>query len=139
MIGKCICGAVSFEINGNVAGLYHCHCTLCQKQGGTGSNAATIVYLEKFSWVSGEEKIHKWHKDTGFSSHFCSDCGSPVPNMFKSKFVWVPIGLMENISPKVKANLWLSASPKWANPEQLERNYDSGAEDIEEFVQFLND
>ncbi len=118
--------------------MYHCYCTLCQKQGGTVSNAATIVYSDKFKWMSGESKIKKWRKDTGFSSHFCCECGSPVPNVFKSKFVWVPIGLMENVNPIVKANVWLSSRPDWATPLELERNYDSAPEEVEEFVQFLN-
>ena len=136
--GNCICGSVSFEIKGQVPGLYHCYCTLCQKQGGTASNAAAIVYLEYFRWISGESEIQKWNKDTGFSSHFCRNCGSPVPNVFKSKYVWVPFGLIENVSPKLKANLWLSSKPDWAIPAVLERNYDSAPEDIEEYIQYLN-
>ena len=138
MNGKCICGSVSFEVKEKTPALYHCYCTLCQKQGGTASNAASIVYLDKFRWVSGENNIKKWHKDTGFSSHFCGNCGSPVPNIFKSKYVWIPYGLLENVSPKVKANLWLSSKPDWATTAQLERNYDSAPEDIDEFVQYLN-
>jgi len=136
--GKCICGSVSFEITGQLPGLYHCYCTLCQKQGGTASNAASIVYLDKFKWVSGEGKIQTWHKDSGFSSHFCSSCGSPVPNAFKSRYVWIPFGLLENVNPKVVANLWLSSKPSWAVPAPLERNYDSAPDDIAEFVQYLN-
>ena len=138
MIGKCICGSVSFEIQGRVPALYHCYCTLCQKQGGAASNAGTIVYSDRFRWTSGENTIQKWHKETGFSSHFCGDCGSPVPNLFKSSYVWVPVGLLENVNPVVKANLWLSSRPDWAVPAKLERNYDSTPDDIEEFIRFLN-
>ena len=138
MIGQCICGTVSFEVQGKLPGLYHCYCTLCQKQGGTASNAATIVYLENFQWKSGESKIKKWQKETGFSSHFCIDCGSPVPNIFNTDYVWVPIGLMETVNPIVKANIWLSSKPAWAMPVEQERNYECAPDDIAEFVQFLN-
>jgi len=138
MIGKCICGSVSFEVQGKLPGLYHCYCTLCQKQGGAASNAATIVYSDKFKWISGESNIQKWQKKTGFSAHFCLNCGSPVPNVFKSKYVWIPIGLMENVNPIVKANLWLSSKPAWYVPAEQERNYNSAPEDIAEFIQFLN-
>ena len=138
MIGKCICGAVEFEVQGQLPGMYHCYCTLCQKQGGTASNAGTIVYAEKFRWVAGHDKIQKWQKDTGFSSHFCSSCGSPVPNVFMSAYVWVPVGLMEGVRPATKANLWLSSKPDWAVPVQQQRNYDGAPEDIVEFVRYLN-
>ena len=87
MIGKCNCGSVSFEVTGNAPALYHCYCTLCQKQGGTAYNAATIVFSKIFTWLSGEPSVQKWKKDTGFSSHFCNACGSPVPNTFKDKYV----------------------------------------------------
>lgn len=138
MNGKCNCGSVSFEISGALPALYHCYCTLCQKQGGGASNAATIIYRENFQWKSGERKIEKWQKDTGFSSHFCIDCGSPVPNEFRSKYVWIPFGLMEGVSPVVRANLWLNSKPDWAAPIALERNYDSAPDNIAEFVEYLN-
>ena len=138
MIGKCNCGSVSFEITGSTPALYHCYCTLCQKQGGTASNAGTIVLLEKFTWLSGESSVQKWKKDTGFSSNFCNVCGSPVPNIFKGRYVWVPVGLLENMNSRAVANIWLDSRPAWANPAELERNYDSAPDDIEEFVQYLN-
>ncbi len=138
MNGSCICGSVTFEITGAIPALYHCYCTLCQKQGGSASNAATIVYSDRFQWKTGQAKIKKWQKDTGFSSHFCINCGSPVPNVFKSRYVWIPFGLMDRANPVAKANLWLNSKPVWAAPLDLERNYDSAPEDIKEFVQYLN-
>ena len=138
MFGKCNCSLVSFEIRNNLPGLYHCYCTLCQKQGGTASNAATIVYSENFQWLSGQAVIRKWQKKTGFSSHFCGECGSPVPNIFKDIYVWVPYGLLENINPELKANIWISSKPEWATPTDLERNYDTAPDDLREFVSFLN-
>ncbi len=138
MIGACNCGSVSFEITGSPPSVYHCYCTLCQKQGGTASNAGTIVYIDRFRWVSGESCIEEWRKDTGFSSHFCNVCGSPVPNIFKSQYVWIPVGLVENLNTQAVANIWLGSKPAWAIPVQLERNYDSAPEDLAEFIQYLN-
>lgn len=138
MIGKCNCGAVSFEVSGKLPALYHCYCTLCQKQAGTASNAATIVTSENFKWVSGELSIKKWTKDTGFSSHFCKSCGSPVPNIFKTKYVWIPIGLMGETHSRSVANLWLSSKPSWVTSSVLGRNYDGMPEDISEFIEYLN-
>ncbi len=138
MIGKCNCGSVAFEITESIPSVYHCYCTLCQKQGGTASNAGTIIPLDKFKWITGESSVQKWKKETGFSSNFCDVCGSPVPNIFRSKYVWIPVGLIENINTQAVANLWLSSKPGWADPAKLERNYDFAPEDLEEFVQFLN-
>ncbi len=138
MIGKCNCEAIAFEITGSVPSVYHCYCTLCQKQGGTASNAGTITYADKFRWLSGESSIQKWKKETGFSSNFCKLCGSPVPNIFKSKYVWVPVGLITGLNTNAVANIWLSSKPTWSEPAQLELNCDTAPDDLEKFVQFLN-
>lgn len=137
MNGICNCGTVTFELSGVIPSAYQCHCTLCQKQGGAGANLATIVTSDKFRWISGQDKIQKWQKNTGFSSHFCKHCGSPAPNTFQSKYVWIPMGLMENSTSNIVANLWLSSKPDWANVEKQKRNYNCAPENIDEFVQFL--
>lgn len=87
MKGSCNCGKVSFEILGDhVAGIYQCHCKLCQKQSGSTSNTATIVNGSDFIWSSGVDSITHWKKESGFTSHFCKYCGCPVPNKLEIKF-----------------------------------------------------
>lgn len=96
MIGKCLCGKVQFEINGETPHLYQCHCSLCRKQSGSSANAATFIFERNFTWTNGEEIITSFVKDTGFRTDFCSNCGSPVPNRLRNtdKY-WVPAGLLE--------------------------------------------
>ena len=91
MIGKCLCSAVQFKITGDVPNLYQCHCSLCRKQSGAASNAATLVHKDKFSWKSGEDKITRYKMEDGFTSYFCSICGSPVPNPLRdTDKIWSP-------------------------------------------------
>jgi len=115
MRGECLCGQVRFEILGRVPDLYQCHCSLCRKQGGAASNAATIVAAENFRWVAGAEAIGSWVKDTGFRSDFCSRCGSTVPNPFRDHpYVWVPAGLLEaDARPAVRAHLYVGSRAAW--------------------------
>lgn len=135
--GSCLCGAVTFTIHTAIKKMYHCHCSLCQKQGGAGANAATIVPVDRFEWFSGESSIKHWHKNTGFSSHFCSECGSPVPNKVGDTLMWIPLGLIADAAPELAANLWLSGKPNWLAPNTASRNYDGMPEDLTEFVNFL--
>jgi hypothetical protein len=95
--GQCLCGRVEFEIAGEIPMMYQCHCSLCRKQSGAASSAATIVALQNFRWVRGEECISSWVKETGFRSDFCSSCGAPVPNPLRNlPYIWVPVGLLED-------------------------------------------
>lgn len=135
--GSCLCGTVTFAITTPIKKMYHCHCTLCQKQSGTGSNAATIVPVDEFEWLSGEASVKHWRKSTGFSSHFCSECGSPVPNKVGDSLMWIPLGLVADATPELAANLWLSSKPNWLIPALAERNYDGMPEDLGEFVGYL--
>lgn len=117
MFGKCLCGNISFEIDRENIRLYQCHCSLCRKQSGSYSNAATIVENEKFRYLTGKELIKSWVKESGFRSDFCSVCGSPVPNPLRNtNFYWVPAGLLENSTPsdKVIAHLCISSKASWA-------------------------
>ena len=95
--------------------LYQCHCSLCRKQGGASSNTAAIVAEEQMQWLSGQEHITSWVKDTGFRSDFCSNCGSPVPNPLSGKpYFWVPVGLLEgDVQLKISAHLFVGSKASW--------------------------
>jgi hypothetical protein len=114
MKGSCNCGKVSFEISDDIFGLYQCHCKLCQKQSGSTSNTATIVKASGFTWLSGLDCITHWKKDSGFTSHFCRQCGCPVPNELReTHYYWIPMGLVENFDVKVTAHLYCYSKASW--------------------------
>ena len=138
--GKCNCGSVAFELQGKMPAMYKCFCSLCQKQGGVASNASTVVRAENFAWTRGAERITKWKKATGFSSHFCKTCGSPVPNPFRGKYVWVPVGLLESsVNMKVTAYLFLNSKPAWEELAPVEHQFSDGPESAEILVKILED
>ncbi|PID64765.1 MAG: aldehyde-activating protein, partial [Gammaproteobacteria bacterium] len=94
--------------------IYQCHCSLCKKQSGSSSNSATIIHTQQFEWIKGNEYIKTWKKETGFNSHFCEQCGSPVPNKFAGEYIWVPVGLLDiEDDVEVVADLCLSSHSCW--------------------------
>jgi hypothetical protein len=115
MQGECLCGAVRFELADRYQRIIQCHCSLCRKQGGGTSNAATFVRAEDFRWLAGRERISTWQKDTGFRSHFCQTCGSPVPNpLGRSTYVWVPTGLLSGTEPmRIVVHIYLDSKAGW--------------------------
>jgi hypothetical protein len=139
MRGHCLCGTIKFEIDGSRFKLYQCHCSLCRRQSGSSSNAATIVPAEKFRWLSGAEFISSWTKDTGFRSDFCSHCGSPVPNPLRSMpYVWVPAGLLENGDElEIVSHLFMGSKAPWDSISLEGLHYDA-APDLAEFVTTLS-
>lgn len=123
--GSCLCGKVKFSINKDIQTMYHCHCSLCRKQSGTGANSATLVSETLFEWVSGMNSIRTFKKDSGFTSCFCTGCGSPVPNKVEnSSFIWIPLGLL-NEMPVIKKRLGfcLNSKSNWAPVVQVDKEY----------------
>jgi len=115
MRGQCLCGGVSFEVRDPPRKLYQCHCSLCRKQSGAGSNAAFIVRSEQVVWLQGQELVSSYIKPTGFRSDFCKRCGSPVPNPLRStRYVWVPVGLLEEPTKlSIAMHLYVGSKASW--------------------------
>lgn len=139
MIGKCLCGAVEFEINPPYPALYQCHCSLCRKQGGSISNTGMIVATDRFRWLAGEPLITEWARSTGFRSYFCSRCGAPVPNPLRDTgYIWVPSGLLEGEEPlEIRAQLFMGSKAAWDDAAGDGRQFET-APALTELIAFLH-
>lgn len=72
--GSCLCGAVRFEVEGNLGRSGACHCRQCRKQSGH-YRASTEVALTSLK-VTGSENV-RWYQSSELASRgFCSVCGS---------------------------------------------------------------
>ncbi|HRE14731.1 MAG TPA: GFA family protein, partial [Usitatibacteraceae bacterium] len=60
--GACNCGAVAFEIEGELNGVYVCHCSLCRRFTGANGIAVVVVAKEGFRWLRGEDQVTTWRK-----------------------------------------------------------------------------
>ena len=74
--GSCQCGAVSFEVDGELGAPDACHCSICRKLSGhyyvgteVSKDALTITGSENLTWYQSSEKVRRG---------FCSTCGAPM-------------------------------------------------------------
>ena len=113
--GSCLCGGIEFEVQSHPRKIYQCHCSLCRKQSGGAANAAFIVLQERLTWLSGQERIRSYRRETGFRSDFCDRCGSPVPNRVgATRYVWVPAGLLDEPTDlQIALHLHMSSKADW--------------------------
>lgn len=88
--GKCLCGASSYEFNGEIKFAIQCYCTDCQHVSGGGHLPQVGIPKEGFKSI-GAIKTYSNHSDAGNTLYFtfCSNCGSPlykstskIPDMF---------------------------------------------------------
>jgi hypothetical protein len=77
--GRCICGAVAFEVRGDLRDVLLCHCTECRRWAGH-VWAASAALFEELEFT--EERGLRWI-DSPDSAHdarrgFCGECGSSL-------------------------------------------------------------
>ena len=79
--GRCLCGAVTYELSGDPIATAVCHCEHCQRQSG-GAFSVNLVAHESQLAVSGslQTYVETGEHDDGEYVHrrFCGTCGSPI-------------------------------------------------------------
>ena len=118
--GSCLCGKVTFEIDKAVGPFEICHRNRCRKVSGSNGLAAVGVKTQDLHFLSGAEYIKTFaapilHRPPAYHSHFCSNCGSPVP-LANPEGDWTEIaaGLFDDdlgISPD--KHIFVELMPDW--------------------------
>jgi hypothetical protein len=74
--GSCLCGAVCFEVDGELTPPDACHCSQCRKVSGhywastdVPRSKVTIKGKDELGWFRSSEKVRRG---------FCKTCGSPL-------------------------------------------------------------
>jgi len=72
--GSCLCGAVTYEVHGELRPVIVCHCTQCRKQTGSFMHATSASDAD-FKITS--DRGLKWYRSSDTASRgFCAECGS---------------------------------------------------------------
>ena len=112
--GSCLCGAIAFEVDGPIAGIGQCHCSLCRKVSGAAGNAVFIVGKRRFRWTRGEESTQRFVLRNDWGTVRCTTCGSPLPASHDGKRYWVPAGLMDDeLHTTVQMHIHVASKADW--------------------------
>jgi hypothetical protein len=77
--GSCLCGKVTYEVEGDFGDAYFCHCQRCRKATGTAFAANARIKPQQFRLLTGQDALKSFHHaPTGLSRKFCGECGSPI-------------------------------------------------------------
>ena len=79
--GRCLCGAVSYELSGDLIATAVCHCDHCQRQSGGAFSVNLVVHESQLAltgtFTTYEERGEN-NDDVYVRRKFCPTCGSPV-------------------------------------------------------------
>lgn len=117
--GRCLCGAVSFELAGDLIATAVCHCDHCQRQSG-GAFSVNLVAHESQLTVSGALTSYDDTGDDGDTVYvrrrFCGRCGSPIVSelALSEGIVAVKAGALDDRSDvRPVAEVWCVDRQPW--------------------------
>ncbi len=111
--GACLCGDVGYEIEGQVTGVWFCHCSKCRRANGSAFQAGAVCPRARFRWTRGEERIAEYSMASGYRRSFCRTCGSPLPLFVAgTEYVWLPAGALESDERNLRATHHIFAGSK---------------------------
>ena len=117
--GGCLCGEVTYKVQGDPAANFLCHCKNCQKQSGS-AFSINLIYPKSQFECQGRLSIYVDTSKTGQQvlRQFCSNCGSPVfsslphlPNIIVLK-----VGTLNDSSAySPGAEIWCDSKQSWVD------------------------
>ena len=74
--GRCLCGAVRYDVSGIAANLCFCHCESCRRAAGAPAVAWGTFARQRFRVTRGE--LAEYRSSPAVTRGFCAGCGSSL-------------------------------------------------------------
>jgi hypothetical protein len=113
--GSCLCGAVRYEIRGELGDFGYCHCTTCRKASGSAHAANAPVERANFQLTSGDT-LKEFESSPGKKRSFCGRCGSPIYAYLSAtpELLRVRLGSLDTpFAKQPRAHTWVSDKAPW--------------------------
>jgi hypothetical protein len=116
--GSCLCGAVHYEIEGEILRFSHCHCGRCRKATGTGHSTNLVLKPSRFLWTQGEEQVRQYKvpESERFMTCFCATCGGQLPRVLPElELALIPAGSLDVAPPLMpQAQIFWDSRAEWS-------------------------
>jgi hypothetical protein len=127
--GSCLCGAVNYEVRGELGPITLCHCSRCRKAGGSAFAAVSPINAADLHIVAGNQLLGEFKAESGLRRFFCKGCGSPIYSKRDSApdLVRLRIGTLDTpFSGKPSAHIFTASKAEWFDihddaPQYVER------------------
>lgn len=114
--GQCLCGAVTYEIQGLLGAVYHCHCKKCRRWHNAAFRTRAAITKRQFAWLSGTDYLAHHYSSSTTKRSFCKQCGSNLINTYDDKpdIIGLPLGGLDNLNAiKPIAHIFVKYKAPW--------------------------
>lgn len=127
--GSCLCGAVTYELRGELGPIVFCHCSRCRKAQGAAFATNSPVQRADFHLLTGQEALKEFESSPGKYRVFCRHCGSPVysRNTAIPAVLRLRLGLLDTpVAAKPVAHIYASSHAEWELIQDDLPQYEAG-------------
>jgi len=116
--GSCLCGGVSFVVEGRALKRRYCHCSRCRKALSAAHATNMTVPVEGVRFTRGEELLARYKVPDArhFTAVFCSRCGSPAPRLdAERRIAIIPLGALDDDpgAPPPQSHIFVGSKAPW--------------------------
>ena len=111
--GSCLCRRVTYQIDGPLADVLNCHCSMCRKLHAAAFRTRARVATKDWTTLSGADEIRLYESSPGEHKAFCGHCGSSLFTKFDAHpaVLGFPLGTLDT-DPGVKATRHVHVASK---------------------------
>lgn len=106
LTATCLCGEVSYAIEGPLRHALHCHCNTCRKAHAAAFRSRASARSEDVRWIRGEQWLRDFESSPGVRRAFCTRCGSPMITRGEAlgNAVGIPLGILD-LDPGIRPSM----------------------------------
>jgi hypothetical protein len=112
--GKCLCGAVRYEVADQFGYSLNCHCSNCRRATGAAFKPFAGIERVKLRLTSGADQLLIFGEELSHDAH-CGKCGSLLYSLVReARFVHVTLGtLVDAPSIRPGAHIFVGSKAPW--------------------------
>ena len=111
--GKCLCGTVTWELEGEPFQAFNCHCKLCRKAHGTAFGTYWFMLPDQIRLTGGVDAVVDYRSSEFLVRKFCGVCGSVVPYPSEGHETVVAPGGCHDRGKKSDCNVFVPHGAPW--------------------------
>lgn len=115
--GRCLCGGVSYVVEGKPIRWWSCHCSRCRKARGAAYASNLFTTADGVRLVTGAELLdsYKVLEAKYFRQVFCRTCGSPLPRIDAGRnYGIIPTGTLDDDpGARPQAHIYVASKAPW--------------------------
>jgi hypothetical protein len=127
--GSCLCGAIQYEVRGEIGVGYFCHCGRCRKATGSAFASSALVVAKDFVITAGRDALKNFSHH-GVHRVFCANCGSPIISRrdIAPEAVRVRLGSLDSpLGRGPQGHIYVDSKADWFEIHDVLPQYAEGA------------